>query len=48
MQDDRNTKMTHTYFWGLSPEVKWSGREADHSSHLLPRLRMCGAIHLFP
>jgi hypothetical protein len=24
--------------------VKWPGREADHSPHLVPRSRMCGAI----
>jgi hypothetical protein len=25
---------------GLSPGVKWQGREADHSPHLVPRSRM--------
>jgi len=32
----------------LTPGVKQLGHEADHSSHLVPRLRMCGAIPTLP
>jgi hypothetical protein len=32
----------------LSPGVKWPGREAVHSPHLVSRLRMCGAIPPLP
>jgi hypothetical protein len=30
------------------PTVKWRSREADQSSHLVPKIRMCGALPLLP
>jgi hypothetical protein len=36
-------------YWGdFSTEVKRPGREADHSPHQVPRLRVLGAIPPFP
>jgi len=35
-------------YQSLFPEVKWPWHEADHSFHLVPRLKICGAIPPVP
>jgi hypothetical protein len=32
----------------LSSGIKWPGREADHSTQLMPRLGKCGFTHPLP